>query len=224
MQRKNKRILLKIVFIFLLNIPLLLSGITFQEIFREYDFDLNKSNKFIIGAYVSAQSHWKEETLYCAIEYDLSKIFPKLEIEKALKEIQFLDTAREIHSKLPKSAIIIFYVSNNSSDIELHFFDIYNSKNLGNVELGKMPKLAKPCLEVSNYIKVSSEFLKSTTPYLNEEIFKYLDFSNKREWSLYVIGDKVYSYFNGPWGHDGGAILLVQEGATGRILELRQER
>lgn len=106
----------------------------------------------------------------------------------------------------------------------MHFFDINSLNSLGLVKLDKTSKAAKNCLQSQNCINKSSEFLESAAPIVNEEIFKYLDFSNKRGWSVYAAGGEVHYYFEGPWWCDGGAISLVQERATGRILKLKEER
>lgn len=79
-------------------------------------------------------------------------------------------------------------------------------------------------MKSQNFIKKSYEFLRSAAPLVNEEIFKYLDLSNKREWSVYAADGKVHYYFDAPRGHDGGAISLVQEGKAVRILELKGQR
>lgn len=219
---KNKGNILEIILIFLLSIPPVLNGATFQKLIQKCESNLLETNKFIVGAHVPAQSHWTAEELYWEIECDLVKVFPNVEIKKA--KTQTLNALEEIYSKFSKPDIIAFYVSDNLDYMELHFFDINSLNNLCIVKLDKIPNTAKSCSQSQNYIKKSSEVLRSASPLVNEEIFKYLDFSNKCEWSVYTADGKVYYYFDGPWGHDGGAISLVQEGKTGRILELMEER
>lgn len=115
MQRKNK--ILGIIF--LLNIPILLNGSSFQKLFQKCESNLLETNKFIVAAHVPAQGHCKAEELYWEIECDLAKIFPNLEIKKAKNQI--LNAIEEIYSKYSKPDITALYVSDSLSSIELHF-------------------------------------------------------------------------------------------------------
>lgn len=95
MMQKNKIKVTEIIFIFLLNMPIILNGATFQKLIQTYESNLANANKFIIGAHVPTQNHWTAETLYFAIECDLAKIFPNIEIKKAKNQI--LNALEEIH-------------------------------------------------------------------------------------------------------------------------------
>ena len=105
--------------------------------------------------------------MYWEIECDLAKVFPNLEIKKAKNQI--LNAIEEIYSKYSKPDIIVFYVSNSLSSIELHFFDVNSLNSLGLVKLDKIASAAKSCLKSQNYIKKSYEFIGSAAPLVNRK-------------------------------------------------------
>lgn len=214
----------KILFaIFLLCAPSILTAGNFPDILRECDSRFAKSGEFAIGACVWSAGAQNKYAFISTIEHDLSAIFPDVDMGAAFERVGLTDILEKFFEAFPPSGIIVFYVYSDSGNMELRIFDIGSLDCLCSISVAgiseglRLPSNSSASISIERALKL----LKSAAPHLKyADLSKYMDFSNKRSWSIFVRGENVFSRFSGNPNADGGGLELVQDAGTGRIFKM----